>query len=177
MDELGVGSPDRFAGYTHNHLAQAIGQLDTKVSIPLGLTSGALVYLVQNMSVYAAVNELLSLRMQASLGAHDIIAVIAGLFLGLSFLTSLYSIMPRFGRARGSIIFFKGIARTKSAEEFADKVTALPGEDLTRAVLADAHSLAKIAKRKAFPASMASLFIGAGLPFLIIAAVLRSALI
>jgi len=48
MDGFGVGSPDRFAGYTHNHLAQAIGQLDTKVSILLGITSGALVYLVQN---------------------------------------------------------------------------------------------------------------------------------
>lgn len=175
MDGFGVGAPDRFAGYTHNHLVQAIGQLDTKVSILLGLTSGALVYLVQNMSVYASAHELLTLRMQADLDMHESFALIAGVLLAFSFLASLFSIMPKFGPARGNIIYYRGIAKAKSAEDFADEVTAFSGDELTRAVLMDAHSLAKIAKRKALFAAYASRFIVLGLPVLIVAAVIRSA--
>jgi len=126
------------------------------------------------MNVYASVHELLTLQLQASLRAHDVIAVIAGLFLAVSFLTSLFSIMPKFGRARGNILYFRGIAKIRSAEEFAEKVTALSGEELTKAVLMDAHSLAKIAKRKAMLAAHASRFIALGLPVLIVAAVIRS---
>lgn len=177
MDGFGVGAPDRFAGYTHNHLAQAIGQMDTKVSILLGLTSGALVYLVQNMNVYGSVHDLLTHRQQAALEAHEIVALIAGILLAASFATSLFSIMPKFGPVRGNIIFYRGIAKTKSAEEFAENVTSLSGDELTRAVLVDAHALANIARRKAFLAAYASRFIALGLPFLIVAAVIRSAML
>ena len=174
MDGFGVDTPDRFAGYTHNHLAQAIGQLDTKVSILLGLTSGALVYLVQNMTVYSSAHEVLTRRLQAGLEMHEVLALLAAALLVISFLASLISIMPKFGKDRRSIIYYGGITKVKSADDFADQVTAYSGDELTRAVLKDTHSLAKIAKRKAIYAAYASRFIALGLPVLIVAAVFRT---
>lgn len=174
MEGFSVGSPDRFAGYTHNHLSQIIGQLDTKVTILLGLASGALVYLVRELNVYEVLQNLIVHRQTSEIALYETVALFSAVFLVLSFTACLYAISPRFGRSRGSIIFYRGITESRSGNEYAAQVKASSADQLTDAVLADAYSLAKIAKSKAGLASWATSLIVIGLPLLIVAAIVQA---
>ena len=150
MQEREVWGAGSFAGYVHDHIAKTIGQLDTKVQILTGLTTAALAYEVQCLAALRTSMGLAEGYANSDLlvAAPYVAGTIALAMLVLALGFAWWSLRPRMGKAKGSLVFFSGVAAHATGDEYAAKSTAASASELIRAVSIDTFELAKIARRK-----------------------------
>lgn len=160
----------RFAQFVHGHLERTIGQFDLKVTILAGFTWGAVVFLLQELNILApaagvGLSQLLAFPQFAELNPASIplyLKAAALLAFAVAFASEINCIRPRSVRPSAeSLSFFGAIAR-QTAPDFISAVTTRANEDLVASVLGDAHSLARIANRKALWAGLATQLTMAG---------------
>ena len=86
LDDL---AHDNFACFVHERVSNAIGHMDAKASIMLGLTSGALIYLAGEFDIVTQWMALPSGVLLDSLGVVSVMALIASVLLASSFMLSV----------------------------------------------------------------------------------------
>jgi hypothetical protein len=162
VQEREVWGSGSFAGYVHDHVAKAIGQLDLKAQILLALIAGTLAFEFDRLAIWNLFERGLTadLSQQLQRGSPLAIETAVGLatvtLLVLAFIAAFTAVAPRVGSNKQSLIFFGGIAAHKDAADYAGKSAAVSDDDLVQAILIDAYALAGIARSKLFYSAWAT---------------------
>lgn len=172
MEETAISSPERFAGYVHSHLGAQIGQFDAKVTIILGLSTGALAFMLKDTGDQALLDSVTALIsnpvVQLSSPWRVYSAAACFVLLIFSFTCALMCLSPRLSKSKQSLVYFRGITKIASGEDYANLVAGSDKDQLLKSVLQDAFALARIARRKAFYAGAATTLLTLGLIALIV---------
>jgi hypothetical protein len=158
-----------FAGYVHAHVARTIGQLDTKVQILTGLATASLA--VEFQFVEAVSNpggEVWTKKFPDLVILIPYFGFVASTTLVLSIFCLLLALWPRVGSTKDSPIFFGGISRHHSAEDYAAQSRQLSSVEITNTVFIDAYELARIARTKSWYATEGTILFACGVATLIV---------
>ena len=167
-----ISEVDEFAGFVNHQSGAAVGALDSKASVIIGLVTGAILYISNTYGidlVFQTVKALIILKSPDPIAAFWLAA---SFFFALSFLSCVICIWPRRGNQKAGIVFFKSISKFRSSEEFIDAVANSNADERVAAVLKDTHALAKISAKKLHWVTWATRFLVLGLIVLLTAELL-----
>ena len=134
------GLPEGFVSFEHMYLLTYIQLADSKASVFLAMTSGALAYIFGRYGF-----AWLSFR---DIGSHMVVLLVAMALLALSAAYAFAVIVPRLGNPVRSIIHFRSVVRLGSARDYADDIIATPRREMFEQQIAWCYDLARVCARK-----------------------------
>lgn len=167
-----ISEVDEFAGFVNQQSSAAVGALDSKASVIIGLVTGAILYISNTFGmdlVVQTIKTLISLNIPNFTAA---LWLVASCFFVLSFLSCVICIWPRRGNQKAGIVFFKSISKYRSPEDFIEAVATSNADERVTAVLQDTHALAKISAKKLHWVTWATRLLVVGLVILLTAELL-----
>jgi len=129
-----------FPGFEQTSLLSYMQLADTKASVFMFVSSGAIAYIVGHWG--------LDWLRASPAGWHLVLLAVSTLFLGLSAIYAFAVIVPRFGPPQRGLVHFAGVIQHPSPEEYAAEVLSKSATELYAEQIGYCYQLARICARK-----------------------------